>query len=327
MLQKGPDFSGSDWKGREQDSMNIVATLRPAEAETRARIAALAASSSYEISARDWAGFKAAHTIIPPDTMVAIIWTPKDEDDDRVAMAYALARAGFRPIPHIAARAIESEDALDRLLGRLADEAGVARAFVIGGDCTQTGPFSCGFDAIATGLFARHGFKAIGLPGYPEGHPAISDPVLIRDLQDKLALVRDAGMEPLVLTQFGFDAEPIAGWLARLRIDEPDLPVRIGLAGPARTKTLLRYAALCGVEASARGLKRIGSSITRILTETGPDPVIRALAEGSAAIEEGPTALHIFPFGGLAKSVAWASALAEGAFEIPESGAALKFLR
>ncbi|MBC2778407.1 methylenetetrahydrofolate reductase [Parasphingopyxis marina] len=305
--------------------MDTLTMARPAEAEAKTRIARLASSCSYEISARDFAGLDLARPALPPGTMVAIIWTPRDSDDERVAMARALTDAGYRPFPHIGARHFESDAALDRLLGRLADEAGVTRAFVIGGDCQRRGPLSSGYDALATGHFARHRFREIGLPGYPEGHPRIAAPVLVGDMKAKLALVRAAGMKPLVLTQFAFHAEPIADWLGDVRRDEPDLPIRIGLAGPATVRTLLRYAALCGVEASRRGRKTLGSSLIKLLGETGPDPVIRALAERPEALEAGPTDLHIFPFGGLAKSAKWVNALADGKFAMAARGAGLKF--
>jgi methylenetetrahydrofolate reductase (NADPH) len=284
----------------------------------------MAASCSYEISARDFAGLELACPLIPRGTMVAIIWTPRDSDDERVAMARALADAGYQPIPHIGARNFASDETLERLLGRLADEAGVTRAFVIGGDCEQRGPLSSGYDAIVTGHFARHGFREIGLPGYPEGHPRIARPVLAQDMKAKLALVRDAGMKPLILTQFAFHAEPIADWLREIRLDEPDLPIRIGLAGPATVRTLLRYAALCGVEASRRGRKTFGSSLIKLLGESGPDPVIRALAEMPDTLNGGPTYLHIFPFGGLAKSAKWVNALADGKFDMASRGTGLK---
>ncbi|MBC7987903.1 MAG: methylenetetrahydrofolate reductase [Sphingomonadaceae bacterium] len=292
------------------------------------KIAHLAHHASYEVNARDLAGFGEAGALLAPGTRLTISWLPKDDDEDRIAMARAVTEAGCESMMHIAARRIPSADALDRLLGRLADETGTRAAFVVGGDPERAeGPYASGHDAIASGLFARHGFTTIGLPGYPEGHTAISDEALDADRRAKLALVRDAGMMPLLMTQFAFESEPILEWLERVRAEEPDLRIRIGLAGPASIKTLLRYAAICGLGASARGIGKLGGSIARMLQETGPDPIIRACAERYDRFYAGPTRLHFFPFGGFAKTARWVRTLADGRFTAPPGKPGLRIDR
>ena len=112
------------------------------------------------------------------------------------------------------------------------------------------------------------------------------------------------GMAPLVVTQFGFDPDAALDWLAQLRQRGIVAPVRIGVPGPAGIKTLMRFAARCGVGASASVLAKYGISITQLLGSAGPDKLVDALAKGLTE-EHGPVRLHFYPFGGLEKTVNW----------------------
>jgi len=111
-------------------------------------------------------------------------------------------------------------------------------------------------------------------------------------------------MKPLIVTQFGFDAEAILAWLQAVRRRNITAPVRIGVPGPASIKTLLRFAARCGVDASASVLTKYGLSITRLIGSAGPDKMVHALARGLRP-EHGEVYLHFYPFGGLEKTVDW----------------------
>ncbi len=294
------------------------------------RIRRFVAGASFEMSANDLAGLEAARPLLAPGTIVAITWLPKetqDSHDARVAAALALRNAGFDPMPHIAARRLRSRDELDRLLGRLANEAGVRRAFLIGGDVKQAdGPYASSLDALRSGLFERHGFRGIGIAGYPEAHPSIAPGLLASDTAARIATALEVGLDPTIVTQFCFDAAPILDWTRRLRRTQPGLPVRIGLAAPASVRTLIRFAAICGLGASAKALIGRGASITRLLTEAGPEPVIRdLLAAPIAAL--GPVALHLFPFGGLQRAARWANAVARGAFTLSNSEVGFRVTR
>src|SRR3546814_10207425 len=85
-------------------------------------------------------------------------------------------------------------------------------------------------------------------------------------------------MAPLVVTQFGFDPDAFLAWLKEARVRGIDTPVRIGIPGPAGIKTLLRFAARCGVGASASVLMKYGASITNLLGSAGPDRLVDAYA-------------------------------------------------
>ncbi len=106
------------------------------------------------------------------------------------------------------------------------------------------------------------------------------------------------------MTQFGFDAEPVLEWLKGVRAAGVDSTVRVGVAGPASIKALLRFAARCGVGTSAKVMKKYGLSITQLLGSAGPDPILADLSEGLTAAH-GDVTLHFYPFGGLVRTSEW----------------------
>jgi methylenetetrahydrofolate reductase (NADPH) len=148
----------------------------------------------------------------------------------------------------VAARSLVGFTQLNDLLARVAGEAGVRQALVIGGDLDPpAGPFHDSCEILSLNVFEKYGFTRIGLAGYPEGHPRIAQPALEDALAARLALLRQTKIQAHVVTQCGFEAQPVLGWLLALQAREPSLPVRIGLAGPAGIATLARYAVRCGI--------------------------------------------------------------------------------
>src|SRR5439155_20931841 len=133
---------------------------------------------------------------------------------------------------------------------------------VIAGDYERpSGPFKDAIELIESGLLQRYGITEVGIAGYPEGHPRISQDVLDRALAAKVEAAEQTGLSVHIVTQFAFDADAISHWLRRLRDLGIEHPVRIGMAGPTSLSTLLRYAHRCGVRASAQGLTRQGGFI------------------------------------------------------------------
>ncbi|HEX4798368.1 MAG TPA: methylenetetrahydrofolate reductase [Burkholderiales bacterium] len=284
--------------------------------EERRSIQALLAGASLEISSRDPAEIDASAGLLEPETAVTISMPPGQTYHGNVALAARLKRAGFRPVPHVAARRIASRDALDEYLARAAGEAGVDSALVIAGDSDRaSGPFGSSLALLETGLFQKHGIVRLGVAGYPEGHPGIAASALETALAAKKSLARRAGLDLQVVTQFCFESEPVLSWAARMK--RHGLPVRVGLSGPASLPRLLRFAALCGIGNSVRALKARPQAITRLLVEAGPEVVVRDLARrGSAPI----AGVHFFCFGGLTRTARWLRAVREGRFELTSDG-------
>lgn len=270
---------------------------------------ALLRGHSIEITAKDQFRLDLLKGRIPAGTPISITFLPGEDFDSRVAAARRVREAGFTPVPHISARRIHRLAELENFLEALVDSASVDRVFVVAGDLPQpAGPFEDALAVIRSGLLARHGIEQVGIAGYPEGHPAISRDALDKALFDKLAALRAAGHESWIATQFGFDADPVLAWLADIRARGVDADVRIGVAGPASVKALLRFAARCGVGVSARVMAKYGLSITQLLGSAGPGALIGELADGLDRQVHGDVRLHFYPFGGLEKTAEWIAA-------------------
>ncbi|MGH7008910.1 MAG: methylenetetrahydrofolate reductase, partial [Stellaceae bacterium] len=275
------------------------------------RITELLSGVSIELSAREHGSEQLCCGFLAPDTPVYVNFGPNDSYHAVVETAARLKRAGFCPVPHVAARYLTGPTQFDDCLAR-AVGAGVDRVLVIAGDLDRpAGPFHSSLELIETGLLAKHGIRTVGVAGYPEGHPKIATTTLDAALAAKLLRLQNSGTAPYIVTQFCFDAAPIVGWLARIRAAGVVAPVRVGLAGPASIATLAKFAMRCGIGNSLLALVGGQTSIARLLVESGPDKVIRALA----AVDPGDldiAGLHLFTFGGVVQTGKWLRALGAG---------------
>jgi methylenetetrahydrofolate reductase (NADPH) len=260
---------------------------------------------SLEMTAKDIAALTEAAPLIPPETPLSVTFLPGEAHDARVAAAVAVRRLGFEPMPHFSARRILSEDDFEVYLASVVREAGVKRAFIVAGDPAEPqGPYRDTMSLITTGAFERAGVQAIGIGGHPEGHPVMTPEECWSVLEAKIAEIEQRGLAALIVTQFGFDPDKVLDWLAELRRRGLDTPVRIGIPGPASIKSLLRFAARCGVGASTSVMKKYGISITNLLGSAGPDKLVDAFVTGLGP-EHGRVRLHFYPFGGLVGTVEW----------------------
>ena len=260
---------------------------------------------SIEITAKDVDALKHVAPSLPPNTPVSVTFLPGEESEARIAAAIAVRDLGFEPMPHFSARRIGSHAEFESYLQAVVQQAKVRRCFVIAGDRdTPAGPFADSSALIATGCFENAGIKAIGIAGHPDGHPHMSAEQCWDILNKKAADIENRGMAPLIVTQFSFDAGSLLAWLKELRGRGLALPVRVGVPGPAGIKTLLRFAARCGVQASASVMAKYGLSITQLLGSAGPDRLADALSERISS-EHGRVRLHFYPFGGLERTVEW----------------------
>ncbi|WP_174296921.1 methylenetetrahydrofolate reductase [Sphingomonas bacterium] len=281
--------------------MSIVETSAiPTTSTTR-----LIEDYSIEITAKDVESLRRAAPGIAADAPVAVTFLATETMDQRIAAATLVRSLGLEPMPHLSARRIGSLAELEVMVSRAAAEAGARRMFLVAGDPpVPAGPFEDTMALLRTGLFERNGFRTIGIAGHPESHPVMDQAAIWAALRDKDAEIRARGMTTLIVTQFGFDAAPFLAWLTELRSRGIDAPVRIGVPGPAGIKTLLRFAATCGVGASASVMSKYGLSITKLLGTAGPDRLIEALADGLQPAH-GDVRLHFYPFGGVEKTIGW----------------------
>lgn len=251
--------------------------------------------------------------VLPAGTEVYVPFLPRAALADTAAACRKLSSRGFCPIPHVAARAIGSRAELDAHLRELADD-GVDSLLLIAGDRDRpSGPFPSTLAVFDSGVLERYGFRNIGVAGHPEGHPVAGDDLLLEALRRKARYAEETGSAVWAVTQFAFSAEPLIGWLDRLRAAGIRLPVRPGLPGPAKVQTLLRYAAQCGIGASARMLARRPDALTRLLGRWTPYDVLAQLAQRAGSGGDEIAGVHVFPFGGLMQSIEYFNALRDDA--------------
>lgn len=261
---------------------------------------------SLEMTGKDVGKLAEARDTIPRGTRINVTFLENEDLRMRLDAARAVRRSGFIPVPHISARRLRSAAMLEEFLAALAGQDATENVFVVAGDpVTPLGPYEDALAVIRSGLLQRYGVRHIGVSGYPEGHPAIADATLWSALECKAAALTSLGLPGSVITQFGFDVDPVLKWIEAAREREIFLPIRVGVPGPAGVRRLLAYATRFGVGTSAGIAKKYGFSITNLMGTAGPDRFIRALAERYDPRRHGEVKLHFYTFGGLKATSEW----------------------
>ena len=249
--------------------------------------------------------------VLPVGTTVNVTEIPGSDPERILSTVHQLASQEMNAVPHIAARGIESLAALDGLITRYR-EAHVTEVLLIAGGYKQPiGDFASSIDVLETGLLENLGIKKVGVAGHPEGSPDISKAELAHALKRKNAIAQESGLDMYLETQFCFDAQAILDWEAQIRKAGNRLPIRVGLAGPARLKTLIHFAVISGVGPSLQFLKKQARNVTKLLTVQDPYELIETLAPHIDP--QSPSALqsiHLYPFGDFSQTAYFANQLA-----------------
>jgi len=246
--------------------------------------------------------------ILPKGTRVYIahIETPIEE---MVATAARLRREGFDPMPHFPARIIKDKAQLQDWVARYQGEAGVTQGLILAGNpAEQLGSFDSSMQLLETGCF--DGFERLHVAGHPEGNKDIdpdgSDRMVMEAARWKSAFAERTDAKMAMATQFCFEAQPVIDWVNRLKAEGINLPVHIGIAGPAKLQTLIKFAIACGVGPSLRVLQKRAMDVTKLLLPYEPTEVVAELAAYKAANPGfGIEQVHFFPLGGIKTNAQW----------------------
>jgi methylenetetrahydrofolate reductase (NADPH) len=274
-------------------------------------------AASIEISPKHALEMKDLSTFIPARTRVYIT---DMASHDNAAMALAcknLVDQNLIAVPHIAARRLVNLGDLEDRAKRYAD-AGVEDALVVGGSLDKiAGDTSSAMEVLATGILDKNGFTQIGIAGHPEGSPDFSDEVALAALRLKKQFAERSDAQMRIVTQFGFDPDVFVNWAEGLAGNGIDLPVHLGVAGPAKITTLIKYAAMCGIGNSINFLRKRASILTTLATSHSPEAVVGPIeAHVLAAEKTAIRAIHAFPFGGVRKTADWLQE--RGSWQVPE---------
>ena len=220
---------------------------------------------------------------LPKVKDIYITMLPGNDYKEVASKATELAKSGFNPVPHFPARSIKNQAELKDFVTRCKD-GGVKQALVIGGSAQPIGDFHCSLQLLETGLF--EGWK-IGIAGHPDGSPDISD----KDLEK--AMIDKKSYADYIITQWCLDVKPITAFISK-----QTLPVRVGITGPLKISSLLKFANIVGAKNSINFLKSNASKALDLLKPSDPNDLIKKL-KGSTEN------FHIYTFGGLKETNKW----------------------
>ena len=273
-------------------------------------VEAMLTGYSIEVMPRTAEKIEDFRTLLPKGTRVYVAHIDGTPIEDMVATAKRLHAEGFPVMPHFPARIIRDRATLADWIARYRGEADVRQALLLAGGVPQpVGDFATSMQLLDTGLFGD--FDRLHVAGHPEGNKDIdpdgSDRMVMEAARWKQAFAERTGATMAMATQFCFEAGPVIAWADRLAEAGIRLPIHIGVAGPAKLQTLLKFAIACGVGPSLRVLQKRAKDVTKLLLPFEPDAFIAELAAHKAANPAfGIEAVHFFPLGGIKTNATWA---------------------
>lgn len=250
--------------------------------------------------------------LLPEGTRVYIAHIEGTPIEDMVATAKRLSKDGYAVMPHFPARIIKDQATLENWIAQYQGEAGVEQALLLaGGVNTPHGDFHSSMQLMETGLFDKAGFKRLHVAGHPEGNKDIdpdgSNKLVDEALQWKQKFSERTDAKMALATQFAFEAKPIIEWANSVKAAGVDIPIHIGIAGPAKLQTLIKFAIACGVGPSLKVLQKRAMDVTKLLLPYEPNEVLAELAAHKAANPDfNITNVHFFPLGGIKTNANWA---------------------
>lgn len=250
--------------------------------------------------------------LLPAGTRVYVAHIEGTPIEDMVATAKRLAADGYRVMPHFPARIIKDEATLGDWIARYQGEAGVTQALVLAGGVAEPhGNFHSSMQLLDTGLFDKAGFTRLHVAGHPEGNRDIDPDGGMETTDEALAwkqgFSEQTDADLAIATQFCFEAKPVIAWADRLAANGITLPIHIGVAGPAKLQTLIKFAIACGVGPSLKVLQKRAMDVTKLVLPYTPDEVLRDLAAHKAENPGfGIERVHFFPLGGIKTNANWA---------------------
>ena len=298
-------------------------TVSTSPEQTKAAIMALFNGFTMETTPKSAEKIPAYDQRLRHETPIYVTFLPGSNVQDTVALCKRIVGEGFTPIPHIAARSLESEQMLKDLASAYVD-MGLEKVLCIAGgveDKDIKGPFNDSMQVLDSGILDKAGIKKISVAGHPEGSPDMGDDAIQAALDWKNKYAESTGAQLDICTQFAFEGGPVLAWERRIRAAGNKLPIIVGFPGVATIKTLLNFGMAAGVGNSLKFIRKRAMDVTKLLTVNAPDELAVELAVGKAA---DPDCLiqgvHMYAIGGLKKTSFWAYALADGKFDVTPKG-------
>ena len=266
---------------------------------------------SIEVIPKTIAKIESFTEILPKNTRVYIAHLKNEDIEPMVTAAKRLNDEGFKVMPHMPAREIKNHAMLNDWISMYQNEAGVDEALLLAGSSPEpAGDYDSSIQLIESGLFDKAGFKRLHVAGHPEGNKDIDPDGGVKNISDALSWKQEfskrTDAEMAITTQFCFDANVVKKWADEIKKDGIDIPIHIGIAGPAKLKTLLKFSVECGIGSSMKILTQRAKDITKLLLPYKPTQILKDLSEFKLQEPEfNIEQVHFFPFGGIKQTSDW----------------------
>ena len=238
---------------------------------------------------------------LPSDMYLAVTCSPTKGVDETLELSEKLIEKGFKVTPHIASKCVSGEKHLEAIIKKL-DELGIESIFVPGGDRPEPmGDFNNALDLLKALKKLGHNLNKIGMAAHPEGHPDVSDEILMEALEEKKDLA------DFIVTQMCFDAEILNDWMNQIHKKGIELPVWVGLPGVIERGRLLKTSLRIGVGDSLRFLRKKSQVATELMKSSiyNPDDLVRDITEQIDINDSKLAGYHIYCFNQIETTEKW----------------------
>ena len=238
---------------------------------------------------------------LPSDMYLAVTCSPTKGVDETLELSEKLIERGFKVTPHIASKCVSGEKHLEAIIKKL-DELGIESIFVPGGDRPEPmGDFNNALDLLKALKKLGHNLNKIGMAAHPEGHPDVSDEILMEALEEKKDLAN------FIVTQMCFDAEILNDWMNQIHKKGIELPVWVGLPGVIERGRLLKTSLRIGVGDSLRFLRKKSQVATELMKSSiyNPDDLVRDITEQIDINDSKLAGYHIYCFNQIETTEKW----------------------
>lgn len=266
---------------------------------------------SIEVMPRTAAKIESFNDILPKNTRIYIAHIEGVPIQEMISTAKRIQSEGFAVIPHFPARIIENKVILEDWIKAYQEEANIDQALILAGGVDKPhGIFENSMQLVETELFNKYNFKNLYFAGHPEGNKDIDPDGTEKNVTDALVwkqkLNERTDINLALTTQFCFDSKPVIKWANELNKNGINIPIHIGVAGPAKLQTLIKFSIACGVGASLKVLHKRAKDIKKLLLPFEPNEFLETLALHK---ENNPdfniTNIHFFPLGGIKTTSNW----------------------
>ena len=266
---------------------------------------------SIEVMPRTAAKIESFNDILPKNTRIYIAHIEGVPIQEMISTAKRIQSEGFAVIPHFPARIIENKVILEDWIKAYQEEANIDQALILAGGVNKPhGIFENSMQLVETELFSKYNFKNLYFAGHPEGNKDIDPDGTEKNATDALVwkqkLNERTDINLALTTQFCFDSKPVIKWANELNKNGINIPIHIGVAGPAKLQTLIKFSIACGVGASLKVLHKRAKDIKKLLLPFEPNEFLETLALHKKNNPDfNITNIHFFPLGGIKTTSNW----------------------